>query len=54
MHRIVQEATTIGRLAAERLLQRLGGEVMEPEVIRVPAQFYPAEVGEEAVMEKQN
>ena len=45
VHRIVQDATTIGRLAAERLLQRLAGEVMEPEVIRVPAQFYPAQVG---------
>ncbi|MCS6831317.1 MAG: substrate-binding domain-containing protein [bacterium] len=44
VHRIVQDATTIGRLAAERLLQQLTGEVMEPQVIRVPAQFYPAEI----------
>lgn len=54
VHRIVQDATTIGRLAAERLLRRLRGEVIKPEVIRVPDQFYPAAVGEEAVMEKQN
>lgn len=43
VHRIVQDAVTIGRLAAERLLKRIEGEVMEPEVIRVPARFYTTE-----------
>lgn len=53
VHRIVQDATTIGRLAAERLLQRFAGEVVGAEVIRIPAQFYPAQVSEEIVIEGQ-
>ncbi|MCS6829182.1 MAG: substrate-binding domain-containing protein [Armatimonadota bacterium] len=44
VHRIVQNAVTIGKLAAERLLRRMDGEVMEQRVIHVPAQFYPAEI----------
>ncbi len=52
IHRIVQAATTIGRWAAERLLSRLSGEVMEPEVIRVPARFFPASNVAEMVTER--
>ncbi len=52
IHRIVQEATTVGKLAAQRLLSRLSGEVVEQRVIRVPAQFLPANLAIESTTEK--
>jgi DNA-binding LacI/PurR family transcriptional regulator len=42
VHRIVQRAHEMGQMAAERLQRRMKGEVMPTEVLRVPAQVYPA------------
>ena len=40
--RLVQQSQIVGRMAAERLQQRLAGENPPVEVTRVPAQFYPS------------
>lgn len=42
IHRLVQQPHELGRMAAERLLHLLGGQVFQPSVVRVPARFYPA------------
>jgi len=43
VHRIVQRMQVIGRIAAERLLRRMGGENLPHEVIRVPADLCPGD-----------
>lgn len=40
--RLVQQAHAMGRMAAERLQKRLGGEALPAEVIRIPALFHPS------------
>lgn len=42
IHRIVQRSYEMGKLAAERLCNRMGGDTSPPEVIRVAPSFYPA------------
>ncbi len=43
VHRIVQRAHEMGRMAADRLQRRLHGAAMPAQVLRVPAQFHAAE-----------
>ncbi len=43
IHRIVQRAYEMGQSAAERLCQRLRGEEVTPEIVRVDPLFYPME-----------
>jgi DNA-binding LacI/PurR family transcriptional regulator len=42
VHRIVQQAQEIGRVAAERLYRKMNGEVLLPEIIRISPVYYPA------------
>lgn len=42
IHRIVQRAYEMGQMAAQRFCQRMRGEVMPPDIVRVSALFYPA------------
>lgn len=43
LHRLVQQPFELGRLAAERMLQYLKGHSLTPAVVRLPANFYPAQ-----------
>lgn len=45
VHRLVQQAQPIGRMAAERLQQRVTEESLPPTVLRVPALFHAAGAG---------
>ncbi len=42
LHLVQQQPHLIGQMAAERLLRRMRGEALPPEVQRVPAEFHPA------------
>lgn len=44
IHRIVQRNYDIGRAASQLLLDRLNGNLAEPRVVRVPADFLSAEL----------
>jgi len=44
-HRIVQRSYSIGRAAGEILLDRLSGKTDGQRVVRVPADFFVADVG---------
>lgn len=43
LYRIVQSVYGIGKSAAELLLSRMSGNDLEPQLVRVPADFHPAE-----------
>ncbi|MCS6829888.1 MAG: GntR family transcriptional regulator [bacterium] len=43
VHRLVQQAYEMGRIAAARLQRRIEGEVMSPEVVTTLASFYAAQ-----------
>lgn len=48
IHRIVQRNYDIGRAAGRLLLDRLGGYVGDPRIVRAPADFFAAETGRRA------
>lgn len=43
LQRLVQQPFELGKMAAERMLQYLKGHSLAPAVVRLPANFYPAQ-----------